>query len=612
MQLVNGNIAPSQNDENYSSQLIISRYRNLGKERFQGFINYDVNPIDFIKECTVNYALNLPPEIGEFIISTENIPLVWLSDLPVFSAINDFLRSAGIAKGDISGSILEIKKFFSKWLMTKSDKERQFYYTSALNLIEKDVFKFNYQKYVYKALLISFDKHISNIDAAISSMILSIETISELELEENLKNEIEYILYLTLGFVYLKGGMYNEATQAFENVSSVRPYGATGLLYKGLTAKLQGDSDKAIESLTTLLNLDMQRISYALKLNKIEAYQFFLKNSYVYQLFKENRFANSYNEIESLLDSFYVTEENIMFRISLMTSELEELRLKVYYTDDIKKQLEFITKFVDKFRNSKSQIVLMSATLVKEKFINVTNLILEAIRASKLADMSKKLHVYDHQLKDATHSMKILRESGGRRREKLNEQLEENIEILQQEYKEKMEYAQQLIKNLDNSNKFDSGKAFSTGMFYNFVIAIFIFVIGGLGTAMMSGSSGFNMNQFMINGIKWGGIAFVLGIFAAIFSAVNTITEKSNEKARLNRFMDSIKQEQTGMTSRFKEDNSERMKMFDESYNAELHKEETRLEKLRKEKEGKYQVFTSRVENEMSEFREQMNKIINV
>lgn len=611
MQLVNGNIGAEQGDGNYSHQLVVSRFRNLGKEKFQHYLNFEINTIEFIKECSINYAIGFPQEISEFIISSESIPYFWLSDLPVFNKINEFFRKEGMAKGDFTSSIQEIKKFFSKWLMTKSDKERQFYSTTTLNLIEKDVNRYNYQKYIYKALLITFDVRISNAEAAINSMKTGIETVSEINFEEDVKNEIEYLLYLTLGFVYLKSGFENEAFETFDSLGNIRPTGASGILYRALAENLRGLGQNSIELLSNLLTLDIKRFSYALRINKIEAYQFFLKNAYVYQLFKEDRFANSYNEIESLIDSFYVTEENVMYKISLMKAELEELRLKDFYTKEIIEQLAFIGSFVEKYRNSNSQLVLMSATMVKEKLINIANQVLGAIRSSKLSEMAEKLHVYDHQVKEAANVINNLRETGGQKREKLNGQQVENVDLLKEEYKGKVEHVEKLIKKLDSNSKFDTGKAFSTALFYNFVIAVFIFVIGGFGSGMISGSSGFDLKQFLISGMKWGGISFVLGFFAAIFSVANTITEKGNEKSRLNKFMEKVKRERDSVVAKFVEDNSERMKLFDQNYSAELNREEARLEKLKQEKESKYQMLNSTVENEMAEYQKLIDKILN-
>lgn len=612
MQLVNGNMNSGQGEENYSQQLVVSRFRNLGKEKFQHYLSYDANPIDFIKECSINYAINLPQDIGEFMISIENIPYFWLADVPVFNKITEFFRREGIAKGDFTSSIQEIKKFFSKWLLTKSEKERQFYSTTALNLIEKDVNRYNYQKYIYKALLITFDKRISNAEVAINSMQTSIEVMAEINLEEHVKSEIEYLLNLTLGFVYLKSGYQEEAFQSFEALGNIRPTGPTGVLYRALAENMRGFEDNAMELLSSLLTLDIKRFGYALKINKIEAYQFFLKNAYVYQLFKEDRFAASYSGIESLVDSFYVTEDNVMYRISLMRSELEELRLKDYYTIEINEQLKFIDFFIDKFRNSQSQLVLMTATMVKEKLINIANEVLAAIKDSKIADMMERLHVYDHQVKDANNSISNLRDTGGKKRERLDGQLKENVDILKGEYKVKVEHVEKLIKNLDSNSKFDTGKAFSTALFYNVVIALFIFIIGGFGSGMMSGSSGFKFNEFVISGMKWGGVSFVLGFFAAIFSVVNAITEKSNEKSRLNKFMNKVLKERDTVVARFMEDNSERIAMFDQNYSAELNREENRLEKLQQEKEAKFKLLNEKVEFEMSEYKEKIDKIIRI
>lgn len=599
------NILDKFDEEKYSLELMLSRYRNLAREKFQDYIEFDVSPVNYVKECVKNYALNLPQEFNEFIINMDYAPFYWLADLPVILQTEEFFRRKGYHKQDGATGLGEIRKFYSKWVMQKTEKEKQFFALSTINLVERNTNKYNYLKYILQAVILTFDRRIRSFEKAETSLEKARSIVEAVDLDANLASEILYLIDLHLGFVKYKSGQYYEAGQKFRAALSSKPSGATAVLYCALSEKEQDNTGEAVELISNLMNLDARRLEYAISESKLELFNFFMKNAYIYNVFQESAFATMQNNIEYIVESMQTGDRKFLEKITSMIGRFEELRLKDKYTDEVIKQLKFLEEFLTKYRNSVNVLVLMCGNILTEKFRNITNILLDSIKQTKMGSLSESLRVYDVQLKDAGESVKSLRKHSGEKREVIAKKMEESIKIIEEEYKEKIEYLTKVLESVDGNEKFDSGKAFSTAMFYNLVISLLIFVVGGFGSGLISGDSiGSSFSSFIINGMKFGGITFVIGFFVALFTAASTVTEKSGEKGRVEKRIEIMKQEREMMIKHFQMESQERLTSFDKGYRDDLDREESRVDKLSKEKTLKLQSLNDKVEEEMKQYRD--------
>ncbi len=610
--VINANSSSDFHEDQYSFELLISRYKNLARELFKGQINYDKTSTEIVEEITRNYSVNLPTEINEYAIIIDHVPLFWLSDLGLIHRLEADLKKRNLFRHEGTSSLKEIKKFYSKWILQKNEKERNFFAMSTINLIERNPNKNNFIKHIILSVILSFDKRIFKPEKAIESLQKAKGVLENLDIDPNIKTEFLYIIQYHIGFVFFKKRDFETAKAYFNNAITLKPSGVTALIYLAISEKETGKDDAAVEIFNKIVELDLKRYEFAINVDNLNLFSFFLNTSYVYAVFQEMHFADMATSLEFVLDSFNTNERNYIEKLSAWVDKLDELRIKEYYTEKVKKELDFIESFDNRYRNSSNVLILMVGNLMIEKFHQLTENILEGVRRKHLVKVQAELFIYDKQAEDAKEAMKSLEKSSGSRKEALRKKGEEEIKIITALYDERLEYMEKQFEFIDKNNKFDPGKAFSTAMFYNLIIAAMIFVIGGFGGQMMGSENaqlGEIFGDFFVNGIKWGGITFVLGFFVSLFTAASTITEKSSEKRKMRLRIDNYKKEKERVINNLKKENEKKLKMFDANFSDELHREESRLTKVVEEKKHKFSVMNSDVEAEVEKVKLKLNSI---
>lgn len=602
------------NEEKYSFELLSARFKNLGKEKFQDYIRYDLTPVDYVKQCVMQFAAKIPKELGECPVLIDNLPVYWLTDLPILIEADEYFRRKGFVKLDGDVTITEIRKHYAKWVMQKNDKDREFFALATINLVERNTNKNNFVKMILAAIILAYDKRINSYSKANEYLNMAFDTLINLDIEDEVKNDYLYHIQILNAFIEMKQNNYNEAKDIFIESLNLKETGITSLFYLALCYKEIGSYDFAIDYINKLLQLDLQRLEFAISKSKLELFNLFLHTAFIYNIFKENKFSGMLNYIETFFDSLNIVDRKYLSRIHIMLGKLEDFRLKDYYTEQIITEINFLDLFIEKNRNNQNLLVYLVANIMNEKFTSVTEMIINTIKENKLEKLKDSLRVYDLQMNDTQEVLKFLRKANGEKRELIIKKNEETVTIIEEEYVVKFENVENMLKKLDTVDKFDTGKSFNNTMFYNLVISLMIFVVGGFGSSYLSGDSSVSssISDFIINGIKWGGITFFLGFIVSLFSAANTITDKASEKKRLEKKMEYLKLEREQMIKEFREEGNEKLKNFDIDYRKELDKEEGRLDKLKTEKNFRLQHLNDQVEEQIKEYREQMDGVFKI
>lgn len=597
-------------DDKYAMDLLVSRFKNLGKEKFQDAVKYDLSPVDFVKICVIQYSANIAPEINDCPVTMEYVPYFWLTDLPIITYADEYFRRKGYIKLDGAATLSEIRKYYSKWALQKAEKDKQFFALSTINLVERNTNKYNFLKYVLSAIVLTYDKRISSYTKAKDFLEQAFSIVEGLDMEEIIKNEFLYQILLITGFVCIKQNESNEAFEFFSNALNYKKNGITAIIYLALLEKEFGNNDKTLNLINSVMEYDKKRFDTAIEECRLDFFNLFLNTAFIYSVFQETKFAPLITNIEYIVDSYHTNDRKFIERVSIMLSKLDDLRLKDFYTPEIKTQLQFLNDFIDKYRNNQNILVLMCSTVIEEKFVRVTKMLLDNIRQVKLAKLAENLRVYDHQVNDSNDVIKFLRKSNSEKREILSKRIEDSVKIIDEEYKEKIKVAEEIFKNVDQTEKFDTGRSFNSAMFYNIVISLMMFIIGGFGSSMISeGGLTSSMSEFIVNGIKWGGITFLIGFFVSLFTAAGTITERSNEKSRMEKKLAAVKEERELMIKQFQEEGNEKLRDFDREFRNDLEREEARLEKMRQEKNHKMNNLNDKVEEEMAQYKEMIDGV---
>ena len=214
MLLKGSSVIENIDESNLSRELEIAKFRNYSRENFSDLIPHNINFEDFIENTTKFYSISLPKELREYFIRIDSSPYYPLSNAPVFKKIEELLYKSKNDSNFVS-NYREVKKYYYKWLIQKTPKEKQFYSSSLSNTIERNFSYQNFFNIFLYAVVISNDHTFYNPNKAIELFYKVTEIISASSLPNDLANEIFYLINIYKGFVYIKEYEFAKALESY-------------------------------------------------------------------------------------------------------------------------------------------------------------------------------------------------------------------------------------------------------------------------------------------------------------------------------------------------------------------------------------------------------------
>ncbi|MFH1196296.1 MAG: hypothetical protein V1720_11315 [bacterium] len=614
MNIEQGNIITHAFENNLlSNELVVSRFKYFAKEKFQDYLPGEVNFIEFFREVAKHYSLTLSPEVSEFFISVETAPFVFLSDFPPVIVAEEKFRLDSRKNAAFAANYAEIKKFFSKWITQKNEKEKQYFALSTINLIERNINQNNFLKYILYAVILAYDKRIFSPERAIQLLQKSEEIILSLDVDENFKNEFFYLINFYKGITSLKIGSNEEARDYFQAASQFKLSGISSIFYSALSEKRLDNMDRAVDHLARLIHFDKMRFKYAIENNSISTYAHFLRNAIIYQIFSENEFAGMFGEIENLLSIELPSESAEFVRINKILGDLNNIHVKEYYDDVIMKNLQFIEKFFESFHFSGNLLVPSTAVFITEKLLFVIDRLKNLIKNNFRSRIVDELKIWDKQIEDKIATIRHYSKEIEDGKDKKRKALEEAIEKMDKNNKAMIQAIEQKIEKVDDDKQYDPKSAFNSAMVYNIIISLMIFLIGGFAEGLMdkSGDSDASlMSTTILSGIKWGGITFLLGMIVAMFSAASAGWEKTSRKQRLLRDISLMKNHHEREKENFRETSIKKIKADEKIFLDKIKKYEQELEDLKMEKEERNKELNTKYNLESEELIKGIDQIL--
>ena len=606
------NTADYERYDSLSRQLLIAKFKSFAKEKFLGSVRYEINSIDFIKESAKHFSIKLPANIGEFFIRLDAAPFYWICDSPVIQSAESLIKPKN--KIISTNNFEDIKKFYSKWIMQKGDKDKQYFALSTLNLIERNTDKQNFLKNILYATVLSFDKTITSFDKAIQLMSEAEEILGNSNADNELKNEILYLINLFTGFIYLKDNLFEEANEKFTSAQIYKSPGITAIFYNAKTQSIIGNRERCAELLNELIDFDKSRFNYAVSFNALNLLNFFMSTAVMLNIFTDTDFAEYLPEIEIMMNAPSDTENDILSKLQIGLTKLEELNLNSYFDENIKPQIEFLNSFINTYKENKNLLISFSTEILPFKFADLLTQLTENIRTKAYQTVQASLEIFDEQIKDNEDHIKYLQREVKEIKSKYDAQLEKSIKSVEAGVNDTIAAVEYRVENLDSNKKYDPASAFNNTMVYNVIISLIIFIIGGFASGFVdSFQSGDNSADIffdtIMSGAKWGGLTFILGLLVAMFSAVSSVWEKSNEKQRLIKMINHLKLQRDRQIKIVKEDHIRKMKSFEENHQERLKELEKEIEFLKEEKKLKAEHLEKEAEKEVSEISQKVNEM---
>lgn len=595
------------------SETALANFYRLGKDHFDLTVHGEFDFITNIKENIKILSFDLPSELKEVFIPFSNAPVYWIYDSWLLNQIEDFMK-ANFARAKYFDLHQSIKDNFTKWATTKLRSEKEYYANLTVNFIERDIYKHNFFKHIIHAIILTYHNSLYNPTKAINLYDSVKDLVNTLRLSDEVKQELNYVIHLYNGFVYLKEKDYVKANQCFKEAIDVKTNGITAKIYAALTELKLGNDDITAYYLKDVLAYDLHRLLVALDLNNFGMFNYFLRNSFITNIFYEKDFANAVSLISNILQPYRLAEENAINKIAHKLNLLKEKKIKEYFTDDVLKSITFMDKLIQSYLNSTNTLILGMYPEFERKYNLTIDLIIEQMKKIVYDEIESKLAEYDQYINEYAAEEEKLRKELENYHIKSRENLEKAIQNIKNNYENEVRFLEEQITRIPQLDKFNPIKSFSANMINNTVIAFIVFIIGGLASysnRVVVDTSEFNsiMGYVIFSGFKWGIISFLVGTLISGILAGLVIIERADEKQRLIKRINLLKNQKEQLIKETEEYAKEKERIMINNINNSIAQHQKRVAELKEEKETERTKLTAEAEERIKKFTEELETV---
>jgi hypothetical protein len=579
-------------DDGINLNILNAKFQNYGKQLFQDYLDVNYTLPQYIQNTAELYSYNLPSELKQVFIPIKTAPYAWASELPIIYQFDELLKSGKRSNLDLYEQYDEVKKFFIKWVIESIEKEKAYYALSALNLIDKNVNRENFIKYILAGTIFTFDSKFRLPEKASEMYNKAENTIMELQIDEHAKSEFQYYINVFRGFNSYIGRNFEDANSHFTSALSKKANGVTALFYNSISKKHLNDLPQVLQNISDVIKYDLNRLNYVSNTNNLTLFSYILKNCVTYEIFKENEFSDVYSGIKTVVDSFCSQESSVIKTISERLISLKELKLDEHFDDHAKKEMEFLNDLFQSYKENKNVFIQMMLEGFLKKFENIIERIKSKIFEKANGEVASELFHFDISIKDDTELIGQLQKELESTKESNNKNMSLSIQSITKNYEDQIGYLQEKLNKLETTKEYDAASSFNNNMVYNLIVSLIVFLIGGL----IGGSDGkveasFRNSEFVssliVNGIKWGGIIFFLGIIVSFISYLSTIVERANQKQKLIKRISILKSQKETAIEETKNEFVKRQKSLEDSIKQKIEDTIKRIENLKIEKAKK-------------------------
>lgn len=576
------------------SEMQLSKFSKLGKDHFQILPRGESDHINIIKESIRFFSLDLPAEIKEIFIPYNEAPLFWIFESSLLNQIEEFMKFnfKGITHTELHK---QIKENYTRWATTKLKSEKEYYSTTTVNFIERDINKHNFFKMILKGIIYTYQSSYYNPTKALELFNGTFDVVNSLRLNEQTKLEIKYILKLYIGFVYLKENDNENANSAFKEAIEVKQQGCTAKIYAALSEINLGNEDLAAYYLKEVFSYDIQRLSIALKTNNVGMFNYFFRNAFIYNIFHEKDFSKAFDSIQIIINEHRPTDTGLLTRCLENLEKIKKRKLDEYYDEEIVKTIAFAEKIIPVYSNSKSTLLFAAYNEFRNKLNSIVESIVAKVKEKYYKEVKESLNAFDLVIKDNLSAEKHLIEELESFKTKSRDLLSNSIKDVQNNYDLDAKNIEAKIEDLPNIDKYNPRVSLSNNMTYNTVIAFVVFIIGSMSNysnTRVDSSSELNslFAQVLIAGVKWGVISFLLGVIISIAMTGVIVMERFDIKSKLQKRLNYLRIEKENAIAELKEVSAHKEKIMIENMTSgiEMHKkrvEETKETRSLAEKE---------------------------
>ncbi|MHB8578566.1 MAG: hypothetical protein ACYDA4_01755 [Ignavibacteriaceae bacterium] len=571
-------------------EIALSKFKSLAKEYFQIEISLDNDYAKVMKDSSRFFSFNLPNEISEIFIRFEDAPLFWVFRSPTIIQIEEFYK---LSISNLSGQnyYKTIREFYSKWLLIKSEEEKRYFSSSAISYIEKRSNSNNFLPLILHALLLAFDMNFFDPLKSFELLERAKENVIQTEIGSQIKDEIKYLLNTYEGFIFLKQNEFALALNYFNGALAVKPYGITAKFYSEYAAALTKDGEFTEGALSEIFRYDTSRIEYAIAKNDLNMLEYFSSNPVFLNVLQSKNISQSYELISDFLRNAKAVVQSDLNRLKVNLNNFKNLNMEDYYTDEVTFNISYLEKIIANYSKTENVLFRSAASKIQQKFIQTLEIITNKIKDKYNSEIVVKLQIYESEIKSKLNEIQLLAQNREENRQKIKDKISNNINLIEKRAAENIAILEEKINDLQSVPSFDPKSSFQNAMTYNFILSFTVFLLGGCaGYSSSNVMDSLTFNSFLsvilVDGLKWGIIAFSIGLIISVIFAGLAVMEGSSQKQKLLLAINNIKKEKDFQIDYFKREAEHNEKIGEDRFNRNIEDKKKYIEKLKGERDS--------------------------
>ncbi len=586
---MNNKISYSEDFENKAiSEIMSSKFKSLAKEYFQLDISEGFNYEIILKESSLLYSLNLPFGLNETFINFEDAPIFWLKRSPIIILLENFYK---LSIANLSGRnyYKTVRDFYTKWWIIKSSEEKRYFSSSAINYLGKKANNTNILLTVFHAMILAYDEYMYDPLKSFELLERAKENINQSSITIEYKNEIIYILNICEGFVFTKQNEYKLAQNYFESALKIKPIGVTGKFYLAFINSLIDNEPITEDLLDTVYRFDLSRIEFAIEQNSTEMLDLLLKYPTFNNFFLSPDLSSSYEVISNFLRNVKSTEYYDLQKIRADINNFKNLSIEDYYNDDTNLNINYLEKILNNYSKKENVLFIGVSEKLHSRFVQTIEAIINKIKDKYSSETLSKLQIYDTEIQNKLNEIQSYSIEKEEVRNRIKERAAKTISSIEKRTAENIAVLEEKINNLQFVPSFDSKAAFQNAMTYNLILSFTVFLLGGCAGYTNSSFEGIGslnsaMAIILVSGLKWGIIAFGIGILISLVTAGLAAFEGSNQKQKLFQNINNLKKEKDFQIEYFKKEAENNERLSEEKINKTIEDKKRYIDKLRNER----------------------------
>ncbi len=609
--LLKGNDVLENIDEgNLTRELEIAKFRNYGREKFSDLVCHNISFEEFLRNSDKFFSINLPREISDYFLRFDTAPYFIMSSSPILQSIEQLLL---VKKNEFNyiSNYREIKNYYKKWLLKNTPKEKNYFATSIINTVERNYDLQSFYNLMIYGVILTYDPISGNSKKAVELFSKAEGIVENCDIEEEIKNDILYILNLYKGFAFIKEYEYLHSLETFKKALVYNPNGVTAFFYSALSARYIDDFDLSFDYLREIIEFDKTRFKYAINYNHLALFNFFYENTVFYQVFTENGFAQLLPDIDFLIRSLYSDEQNSMEKTYSKLINMDNLRIKEFFDDSVIYEIKFLKNALDHYKKKKTGLIRIVEQIFRDKLVSLIKYIINLIESHYYDKIREEINVFDKQIEQNKRQLTRIKHEMEDAQKKIQRNLEEAAEYLEEHLTEKSKYLEEKIKRIDKDPKYNPSQIFYSSMVFTVFISLVIILVVGVITSFVGfGEEAASTKLALKTGLQWGGITFGVGVFISVFTTLSSFWEKASEKKNLVSQLNKVKDAEAEERENIHDDSERKAKIYEHKFKDRLKTQEKIINDFISERDNSYNIKFNSARKEIESYTSPLKKLL--